>query len=130
MTRSVYAFAFVAVAAVSGALGAQVRPQPQEGKTQVPRSHLPPPGMCRIWLDNVPPAQQPAPTDCASAVRNRPRNGRVVFSEQLRDNPRLPMVKSLKDPSAAPKPQEEPPPVKPSRPERKRVVKPPPPTDP
>ena len=54
----------------------------------------------------------------------------VVFSEQLRDNPRLPMVKSLKDPSAAPKPQEEPPPVKPSRPERKRVVKPPPPTDP
>lgn len=128
MTRSMYAFAFVAVAAVSGALGAQVRPQTQEGKPPVPRSHLPPPGMCRIWLDNVPAAQQPAPTDCASAVRNRPRNGRVVFSEQLRHNPRLPMVKSLKDPATAPK-QEDPPP-KPSRPERKPAVKPPPPTDP
>lgn len=130
MTRSVYAFAFVAVAAVSGSLGAQVRPQPQEGKAQVPRSHLPPPGMCRIWLDNVPPAQQPAPTDCASAVRNRPRNGRVVFSDQLRHNPRLPMVKSLKEPATAPKQQDQPPPAKPSRPERKPVVKPPPPTDP
>jgi hypothetical protein len=85
--------------------------------------------MCRIWLDNVPPAQQPAPTDCASAVRNKPRNGRVVFSEQLRDNPRLPMVKSLKEPATAPKQQEDPP-AKPSRPERKPVVKPPPPTDP
>ena len=37
--------------------------------------------MCRIWIDNVPPAQQPAPTDCASAIKNRPPNGRVIFPE-------------------------------------------------
>lgn len=37
--------------------------------------------MCRIWLDNVPAAQQPAPTDCASAVRNRPAKGRVIFGD-------------------------------------------------
>jgi len=47
----------------------------------VPESHLPPPGMCRIWINNVPPVQQPAPTDCASAIRNRPSNGRVIFAE-------------------------------------------------
>jgi hypothetical protein len=41
----------------------------------------PPAGMCRIWLDDVPAAQQPAPTDCASAVRNRPAKGRVIFGD-------------------------------------------------
>ncbi|HNV75051.1 MAG TPA: hypothetical protein PKH96_10275, partial [Gemmatimonadaceae bacterium] len=40
---------------------------------------------CRIWIDNVPPSQQPAPTDCASAIKNRPSNGRVIFPE---DGPR------------------------------------------
>ena len=53
--------------------------------SDVPESYLPPAGMCRIWIDNVPAAQQPAPTDCASAIKNRPSNGRVVFPE---DGPR------------------------------------------
>lgn len=83
----------MAVAALAGA------PAPAEGQTPppvrslapmskkeparvtVPQSHLPPAGMCRIWIANVPPAQQPAPTDCASAIRNRPSNGRVIFPE-------------------------------------------------
>lgn len=47
----------------------------------IPASERPPAGMCRIWLDNVPAAQQPAPTDCASAVRNRPAKGRVIFGD-------------------------------------------------
>jgi hypothetical protein len=50
-------------------------------RASVPKAHLPPPGMCRIWIDNVPAGQQPAPTDCANAIRNRPPNGRVVFSD-------------------------------------------------
>jgi hypothetical protein len=50
-------------------------------RVSVPKAHLPPPGMCRIWIDNVPAGQQPAPTDCANAIRNRPPNGRVVFSD-------------------------------------------------
>lgn len=47
----------------------------------IPASERPPAGMCRIWLDDVPAAQQPAPTDCASAVRNRPSKGRVIFGD-------------------------------------------------
>jgi hypothetical protein len=100
MTRSLYVLVFAAMAAGSVSLQAQARPQPQDPKPAVPRTHLPPPGMCRIWLDNVPATQQPAPTDCASAVRNQPRNGRVIFSDEPR-NPKLP-IKSL-NPDPAPR---------------------------
>lgn len=48
----------------------------------VPKEYLPPAGMCRIWLNGVPPAQQPAPTDCSLAVRNKPPNGTVVYGPQ------------------------------------------------
>ena len=68
MTRSSYVLVLAALFAGGSSIQAQARPQPQEPKPTVPRSHLPPPGMCRIWLDNVPPSQQPAPTDCASPV--------------------------------------------------------------
>jgi hypothetical protein len=37
--------------------------------------------MCRVWVDGVPPGQQPAPTDCRTAIRNRPANGRVIFGD-------------------------------------------------
>jgi hypothetical protein len=47
----------------------------------VPPGFFPPAGMCRIWINGVPAGQQPAPTDCASAVRNRPANGRVLFGD-------------------------------------------------
>ncbi|HEX3533227.1 MAG TPA: hypothetical protein VHT23_03335 [Gemmatimonadaceae bacterium] len=57
--------------------------QQQSGRDQVvPPAFYPPAGMCRIWINQVPAAQQPAPTDCASAVRNRPANGRVLFGDQ------------------------------------------------
>jgi len=45
----------------------------------VPKAYLPPAGMCRVWVDNVPAGRQPAPTDCATAIRNRPPNARVIF---------------------------------------------------
>jgi hypothetical protein len=47
----------------------------------VPKGFAPPAGMCRIWINGVPPDRQPAPTDCASAVRNRPANGKVLFGD-------------------------------------------------
>jgi hypothetical protein len=57
-------------------------PQSKKGaekNTPVPKEYLPPPGMCRIWIDNVPANRQPAPTDCETAIRNKPPNARVVF---------------------------------------------------
>lgn len=45
----------------------------------IPRSAAPPAGMCRIWLKDVAPAQQPAPTDCAAAIRARPQDALVLF---------------------------------------------------
>ena len=50
-------------------------------KIEIPPAFAPPSGMCRIWIDNVPASRQPAATDCASAVKNRPLNGRVIFGD-------------------------------------------------
>jgi hypothetical protein len=72
------------VAAAAGAQAPQAKPpvDPKAVSTEIPRGLRPPSGMCRIWLDRVPAGQQPAPTDCASAIRNRPPNARVIFSEE------------------------------------------------
>jgi hypothetical protein len=70
----------------------------QSGREQVvPPAFYPPAGMCRIWVNQVPAGQQPAPTDCASAVRNRPANGRVLFGD---DPPKANKGKSKKDKSS------------------------------
>ena len=53
--------------------------QKNEREPSIPKAYMPPPGMCRIWVDNVPAARQPAPTDCATAIRNKPPNARVIF---------------------------------------------------
>ena len=63
----------------------------------VPKGFAPPAGMCRIWINGVPASKQPAPTDCASAVRNRPANGKVLFG----DDPSKAKGKSKKKSSAA-----------------------------
>jgi len=52
---------------------------------EIPKAYRPPPGMCRIWLEKVPAKQQPAPTDCPTAVRNRPPNGKVIFGDDYKD---------------------------------------------
>ncbi|HEX3866682.1 MAG TPA: hypothetical protein VHV78_07995 [Gemmatimonadaceae bacterium] len=72
----------------------------------IPASARPPKGMCRIWIDNVPAAQQPAATDCPTAVKNRPANGHVIFGDEYSDTtgrangkqpPLPPGVKSFTD---------------------------------
>ena len=47
----------------------------------IPASAWPPAGLCRVWLRDVPASQQPAATDCATAIRNRPNNAQVLFGE-------------------------------------------------
>ena len=46
---------------------------------------LPPAGKCRIWMDGVPAAQQPAPTDCTTALRQRPANGTILYGPASRE---------------------------------------------
>jgi hypothetical protein len=74
--------ALACTAALAGTANAQKR-----GDEDVPKTFRPPPGMCRIWLDRVPAKQQPAPTDCPTAVRNRPPNGRVLFGDDYVEGP-------------------------------------------
>ena len=83
--------ALAALALSAGDADAQRRPVPVEQTGQagesrrepsVPPGYSPPAGMCRIWIKGVPPGQQPAPTDCSSAVRNRPANGKVLFGDE------------------------------------------------
>ncbi len=48
----------------------------------VPAAYVPPAGMCRVWLRDVPPMQQPAPTDCRSALRAKPVGSTVVYGPE------------------------------------------------
>jgi hypothetical protein len=74
--------------------------QQQPSREQlVPPAFYPPAGMCRIWINQVPAAQQPAPTDCASAVRNRPANGRVLFGDQSPSGKRTKTEKGKSNPT-------------------------------
>jgi len=72
----------VGVAEAQRPVPANPRSQQSQRREQiVPPGFFPPAGMCRIWINDVPAGQQPAPTDCASAVRNRPANGKVLFGD-------------------------------------------------
>jgi hypothetical protein len=87
-----WGFAFLAagILAVGNPVGAQGLPKlPTRfpglpNRTQgpaIPREYRPPAGMCRVWIEGVPANQQPAPTDCVTAVRNKPVNGSVIFGD-------------------------------------------------
>ena len=97
--------AVLAPAHVAGAQGRGDKKPPT-----IPADSRPPAGMCRIWLDDVPAGQQPAPTDCATAVKNKPQNGRVIFGDDYatkndkgdkRKNP-PPFVQSFTQPPPPP----------------------------
>ena len=66
-----------------GSLAAQDRSKDTRS-TLVPESAMPPAGMCRVWLRDIPERQQPAPTDCATAIRTMPRDAMVLFGDLKR----------------------------------------------
>ena len=73
-------FALVSTSAARAQEPVAQKPPPRD-TVAIPERARPPVGMCRIWLNDVPVAQQPAPTDCTSAVRNKPAKGRVLFGD-------------------------------------------------
>jgi hypothetical protein len=82
-------FTLACTVGLAGAAHAQKRGGGAHGDgDDVPKAYRPPSGMCRIWLEKVPAKQQPAPTDCPTAVRNRPPNGKVLFGDDYVDGPR------------------------------------------
>jgi hypothetical protein len=75
----------VLAAAMVFATPAAAQQRGDKGRQSIPTASVPPPGMCRIWVEGVPAAQQPAPTDCPTAIRNKPSNGRVIFGDDYVD---------------------------------------------
>lgn len=54
----------------------------------IPRGHMPPPGLCRVWFPGRPPGHQPPPGPCAKLAHSvpphawllrRPTTARRVF---------------------------------------------------
>ena len=58
-----------------------VRERDVQLEAAVPTRYTPPAGMCRVWVGGVPPERQPAPTECAKAIRVRSPNSHVVFGK-------------------------------------------------
>jgi hypothetical protein len=82
------AIGVVLVGVIAGASHAQQAPArgqtqagPQTQKPALPADMIPPPGMCRIWLKDVPAKQQPAPTNCATAMRTKPANAYLYYGD-------------------------------------------------
>ena len=90
------------IACVAG-LADVAHAQKKEGEDDIPKAYRPPPGMCRIWLDKVPAKQQPAPTDCPTAIKNKPTNGKVIFGDDYvekgkkPDETELPFLRKFTD---------------------------------
>ena len=91
--------AFTAVAAAPlSAQGARAK------QDSIPREYMPPAKMCRVWIDGVPPAQQPAPTDCPTAILKKPANGRVIYGDEKGKAPEKLPVKGFTRPGTEKKP--------------------------
>jgi hypothetical protein len=45
----------------------------------IPPGHLPPPGLCRIWLPGDPPGHQPAPASCDRLAGHVPPGAWLVY---------------------------------------------------
>jgi hypothetical protein len=110
MKQLTMTLAFLCAAALAPMHGAGAQARANKKPPTIPAESRPPAGMCRIWLDDVPAGQQPAPTDCATAVKNKPQNGRVIFGDDYAkkddkgDKKKLPpFVKSFSQPPPPPR---------------------------
>jgi len=66
------------------AQSSQPAPVPQRGPSSaatlgIPPGHLPPPGLCRVWLPGEPPGHQPPVRACASIEVVAPAGSWIVY---------------------------------------------------
>jgi len=100
---------FLPAFAIAAVLPAAVLAQGTSKTLQVPAGYMPPPGMCRVWVDGVPASKQPAITDCQKALRNMPTNAQVVFGSPKAPTPARDTTRAKRD-TVVKKPAVRPPP--------------------
>lgn len=74
------------VTMTTGLAGAALAQGRGRASTGYPPGFRPPPGMCRVWIQGLPPGQQPGVTDCVTARASAPANARVIYGDRS-DNP-------------------------------------------
>jgi hypothetical protein len=90
LVRGVIPAAAAALLLGPSLVAAQEKPkEEQEIIPGIPLSAMPPEGMCRVWLKDVPERSQPAATDCATAIKSRPRDAMLLLGEPSK-NAKLP----------------------------------------
>jgi hypothetical protein len=86
LLSSVVPLAMIAALAVPAQAQRGSAQKDSGSKTAIPADARPPKGMCRVWINGVPAAQQPAATDCQTAVKNLPANARILFGDDFADS--------------------------------------------
>jgi len=101
----------VALVALAADASAQKQTKTLGRRDSIPTEQRAPKGMCRIWLKDIPAAQQPAPTDCATAIKNCPPTGRVIFgdTEESKNRPKIDVKDLVDSKKAAATPPKKPP---------------------
>ncbi len=69
----------LAVIVAGAALATEASAQVMVRASSVPPGQRPPAGMCRVWIEGVPPGRQPAVTDCITARATAPLNSRIIY---------------------------------------------------
>jgi hypothetical protein len=100
LVRTVFRMRWLVLSLLTVPLGAQEKAREAHTVPAIPLSALPPAGLCRVWLKDVPAGQQPAPTECATAIRHRPPTALVLFGDSHADSSRSQNPGSLKRNSA------------------------------
>lgn len=75
--------AVFSLAVLLGATAACIRQQVEEGtspiRLDIPRSALPAPGLCRVWVNGLPVSQQPLSRGCVGIENTAPLGSRVLY---------------------------------------------------